>query len=175
MLRAVISSAIIMACAPVSAAPAEPATKVRKVSCSNLNLVAREGISYSLLGAWEPFTTHACFKNEKFKYFMPEAAEPEGEILNTSKYKWFDKKKDKYKVLKIESEGEVYKVGVEFTIDGKKFETVYTYSPKPLYAEKTGVCGFITNHEIKLVRKDCVDMAKWKKIEERLKKTSKGV
>lgn len=129
----------------------------KSVDCSDIEQVAKEAVAYSLLAAWEPFATHSCFKNEKFFYFKPELAEPEGEVTDSSQFIWFDKKTDSYEIKRIVSQKDTYRIEVEFKIANKTFMTTYIYDPQPTYFKKTGVCGYVVNNQHAIFRRDCLD------------------
>lgn len=124
--------------------------------CKNIKAVAREAVAYSLVGAWEPFTTHACFKGEHFKYFRPELGSAEGEVIDPSLFVWFDKKKDSYSVEKITKIKTSYEISVKFVIAGKPLHTIYNYDPDPDYEKTTGICGFVINDLHPIYRRDCL-------------------
>jgi hypothetical protein len=135
----------------LSASPAWAA-----VDCRDVNKVAKEAIDYALVGAWEPFTTHACFKNEKFRYFQPQLGSPTGEVTDAKKLIWFDKKTDHYKIESVKKTGRDYEIAVNFTIHNRSLHTKYLYRPQPGYAKKNGACGFVVNYDHGIYRRDCV-------------------
>lgn len=132
------------------------ATAFAKTDCHDIKSVTSEAIAYSLVGAWEPFTTHACFKNEKFLYFRPQLGTPRGEVTAPEKLLWFDKSRDKYTIESVKADGKDYTIAVRFHIGNKDLLTHYTYRPKPDYNEKTGICGYVVNYEHGIFRKDCL-------------------
>ena len=126
------------------------------VDCHDLNKVAQEGVAYSMLGAWTPITTHACFKNEKYHYFHPELGYPIGEISKGATIYLFDKNRDHYAIKSIHKKDDRYEFAVDFTIDGKALHTTYIYGPKPDFAKNNNICGYIVNYDHGIFRKDCV-------------------
>lgn len=132
--------------------------KKKKVDCSDEKAVAEEAVAYSLLAAWESFGQRTCFKGEKFKYFKPELAKPEGEVTDASQFNYFDKKSDKYRVLGIRSQGNKRLIDVEFTLGTKVLKTTYTYLPDEEYQANTGICGYVVNDLHSIYRRDCVKL-----------------
>jgi hypothetical protein len=126
------------------------------VDCRDINAVAKEGVAYALLGAWTPFTTHACFKNETYLYFRPELGSPTGEVLKGAHFIFFDKHRDRYTIDSVKPNGNEFNIAVTFTISGKITHTKYIYTPDADYAKRTGICGYVTNYEHGIFRKDCV-------------------
>jgi hypothetical protein len=137
--------------------------KAFETKCKNVNDIAKEAVAYSLVGAWEPYANHKCFAKEKFHFFHPELGEPEGEIIDPSKLIQFKKGRDQYSIEGVKKDGQEYLIAVKFTIDKKAIATNYRYTPDPAYMGRTGICGFVTNSEHKIVRSDCIDAAKRKK------------
>lgn len=131
------------------------------VDCSDVSKVAKEAVAYSLVGAWEPFTTHACFKGERFHYFHPERGEPEGEVIDASKLIWFNKKTDKYTIESVTPKGNSYDIAVKFVIGGRTINTTYVYDPRP-QIHQYGICGYVTNPTHGIYRWDCVVPSKLK-------------
>ena len=129
-----------------------------KVHCADDSVVAKQGVEYSLLGAWMPFADHSCFIGKKrLKYFRPELAEAEGEVTDWSAFTWFDPSRDSYKILGTKRVGALTHVNVRFTVNGKSFETTYIYEPDADYAMRVGICGYITNPTHNIVRIDCAN------------------
>jgi hypothetical protein len=131
------------------------------VDCRDVNKVAKEAVAYSLVGAYTPFTSHGCFKHEKFRYFRPEKGYPTGEVIDARGMLWFDKSKDSYKIESVKlNKDKKYDIAVQFLIGGRQIHTTYLYDPDPEYAAKTGECGFVVNYEHGIFRKDCVDRSR---------------
>lgn len=124
--------------------------------CSDVNKVAKEAVAYAMLGAWETFTTHACFKNERFEYFKPQIGVPTGEVNSTSNFFYFEKGRDHYAIESVTPEGTDYIISVRFHVGKKDLLTHYRYRPKPEYHKATGICGYVVNQEHGIFRKDCV-------------------
>lgn len=125
------------------------------VDCRDLKKVANEAIAYSMLGAWTPMTTHACFKKEKYHYFRPEIAHPIGDITSGATVYLFDKKRDHYTLKSIQKKGDRYLFTVDFTINGQPLHTTYIYAPKPDLAKSDNICGYVVNYDHGIYRKDC--------------------
>ncbi len=135
---------------------------LHQTRCKNIRAVAQEAVQYSLLGAWEPYTTKACFKGKRYRYFNPHAAYPEGDLLNADGILFFKQGRDSFKIKNVRKIEDEYSIDVEFKIKGKSLKTVYNYVPDPKYTGRTGICGFVTNSQHKIVRSDCVDQKKLK-------------
>lgn len=123
--------------------------------CRDLKKVANEAIAYSMLGAWSPVATHACFKNEKYHYFRPDLGHPIGEITQGATVYLFDKNRDHYAVKSIQKKGDRYEFAVDFTINGQPLHTTYIYAPKPQFAKSYNLCGYVANYDHAIYRKDC--------------------
>lgn len=126
------------------------------IDCHDLNKVAREAVAYSMLGAWTPITTHACFKHEKYHYFRPELGYPIGEVSKGATIYLFDKNRDHYTVKSIKKKGDRYEFAVDFVINGKPLHSTYIYAPKPEFAKSNNICGYVVNYDHGIYRKDCV-------------------
>ena len=84
MIRKLIATALLVSASAAVAAP----------DCKDVDKVAKEAVAYALVGAYAPFTTHACFKHEHFEYFRPEKGYATGEVLNAKGLIFFDKRTD---------------------------------------------------------------------------------
>lgn len=130
---------------------------MHKVKCADVQKVAKEAVAYALLGAWEPFANHKCFADQRFQYFMPQAAKPEGDVLHPENLIRFKKGRDKYTIDKVVKAGDEYNIESTFVINGKKIQTTFIYTPDAPYTGRTGICGFVNNDKHVIMRSDCVD------------------
>lgn len=140
--------------------------RLHELKCTDARAVAKEAVAYKLLGAWDPFTTHACFQRETFKYFHPKAAYPIGEVTNLGHVTQFVKGRDQYAIRDVRKEGSKYRIDVDFNIDGRKFMTTYEYVPDPEYTAHTGICGYVVNPTHDIIRSDCIDAQSWNKFKQ---------
>jgi hypothetical protein len=125
--------------------------------CSNVDDVAKEAVAYHLTGAASTNLPLTCALKMKWKYFNPnnEGRTPEGGEKKPD-YTWFTPGKDSYQINKIRKVEDGYEIDVEFTIQGKKINSTYTYEPWDLYQKKLGVCGIVYNYNKPWIfRKDC--------------------
>jgi hypothetical protein len=156
-LKALIFSALSFA--PNAYAQNWP--RLHEIKCQDKKAIAKEAVAYALVGAWAPFTTHACFEGETFKYFHPGAGKPIGEVTNLDHVTQFVRGRDKYAIRAVRSEGKESRIDVEFKINGRKFTTTYEYVPNPEYTATTGICGFVVNPVHDIIRSDCIDKRAW--------------
>lgn len=130
---------------------------MHRVKCADIQKIAKEAIPYALLGAWEPFANHRCFSGERFQFFMPQAAKPEGDVLHPENLIRFKKGRDKYSIDRVVKAGDEYNIESTFLINGKKIQTTFIYTPDEQYTGRTGICGFVNNEQHVIMRADCVD------------------
>ena len=130
--------------------------KAHDLRCKDITKGAKEAVAYSLVGAWEPYANHKCFEKEKFDYFRPKLGKPEGDIIDTSKRIPFRRGRDSYQIESVQRDGRDFLISVKFTIDKKMISTKYRYVPDPEYTGRTGICGFVTNFNHKIIREDCI-------------------
>ncbi|MGE4133047.1 MAG: hypothetical protein AB7F86_15505 [Bdellovibrionales bacterium] len=138
-----------------------------QIVCHDDKAVAKEAIDYALLGAFEPYANHKCFLGKKvFRFFRPDLAFPEGELIDPKQVTVFQPGRDRYKINTVSrtKDGKEVKIEVEFRIKGKTLSTTYDYVPDEEYTGRTGICGFVTNPRHKIIRKDCIDSVKGRAI-----------
>lgn len=131
--------------------------KTHQFKCANVQKVTKEAVAYAILGAWEPFANRNCFASERYEFFNPRAAKPEGEVVHPERLIRFKKGRDKYSIDKVVKAGDEYNIESTFVIDGKKIQTTFIYTPDAPYTGRTGICGFVNNDKHTIMRSDCVD------------------
>src|SRR4051812_26983277 len=106
--------------------------RLYETKCKDTKAVAKEAVEYAMLGAWDPFTTKSCIK-EELKYFHPRAGKPEGEVTDLHHVTQFVRGRDTYAIKTVRQEGKEFRIDVDFNVEGRKFMTTYEYIPNPEY------------------------------------------